>query len=124
MKVHPGQCLCGKIRLAVRGEPLRVGICHCMGCRRESGSAFTFYGIWPAEAFELDGETAEFKGRHFCPHCGGRLFSIDEREAEIKLGVLDEAPTPLTPSYELWIKRREPWLQPLDGAQQFVEDRG
>ncbi|HEX2655519.1 MAG TPA: GFA family protein, partial [Xanthobacteraceae bacterium] len=25
--------------------------------------------------------------------------------------------------YELWIKRREPWLQPVEGAEQFVEDR-
>jgi hypothetical protein len=35
------------------------------------------------------------------------MFSADEKEAEIKLGVLTDAPTPLALTYELWIKRRE-----------------
>ncbi|HSI51295.1 MAG TPA: GFA family protein [Ideonella sp.] len=118
-----GQCLCGQVKIAVHGEPLRVGICHCTDCRQESGSAFTFYGIWPAHRFERTGETAEFKGRHFCPRCGARLFSVDDEEAEIKLGILSQAPTPLVPSYELWIKRREPWLRPVEGAEQHEEDR-
>ncbi len=118
-----GQCLCGRVRITVTGDPLRVGICHCTDCRKESGSAFTFYGIWPAAQFEREGETAAFAGRHFCRHCGSRLFSVDADEAEIKLGILVGAPTPLVPSYELWIKRREPWLRPVDGAEQYDEDR-
>ena len=123
MTTYSGQCLCGQARLSVRGAPLRVGLCHCTDCRQESGSAFTFYGIWPAAEFERTGATSEFQGRCFCPHCGSRLFSVDEREAEIKLGILSTAPTPLVPSYELWVKRREPWLRPVDGAEQFDEDR-
>lgn len=123
MSILTGKCLCGRVQVSVRGEPLRVGICHCMDCRKESGSAFTFYGIWPAGQFERRGETAEFQGRCFCPHCGSRVFSVDEREAEVKLGILSEAPTSLTPSYELWIKRREPWLLPVEGAEQYQEDR-
>ena len=123
MTVLSGECLCGQVQISVRGEPLRVGICHCTDCRKESGSAFTFYGIWPADQFQRVGETNEFKGRHFCSGCGSRLFSVDEREAEIKPGSLSEAPTPLVPSYELWVKRREPWLRPIEGADQHDEDR-
>ena len=118
-----GSCLCGQVQLSVRGDPLRVGICHCTDCRQESGSAFTFYGIWPARQFERTGETSQFHGRHFCPRCGSRLFSVDDREAELKLGILSVAPTALVPSYELWVKRREPWLQPVAGAVQYVENR-
>jgi hypothetical protein len=123
MSIHSGQCRCGQVQLSVRGAPLRVGICHCTDCRQESGSAFTFYGIWPAPLFEHVGETAEHSGRRFCPRCGSRLFSVDDREAEIKLGILSAAPTPFVPSYELWIKRREPWLRPIEGAAQFEENR-
>ena len=123
MKVFAGQCLCGQVQLAVRGEPLRVGICHCTDCRQESGSAFTFYAIWPVHQFEHAGETSEFRGQRFCPRCGSRLFSVDEHEAEIKLGILSQAPTPLVPSYELWVKRREPWLRPVAGAEQHEENR-
>ena len=39
------------------------------------------------------------------------------------LGILSEAPTSLVPSYELWTKRREPWLRPIEGAEQYEEDR-
>lgn len=40
------------------------------------------------------------------------MFSADEKEAEIKLGILTEAPTALSPTYELWTERREAWLRP------------
>ena len=63
------------------------------------------------------------RGQRFCPRCGSRLFSVDEHEAEIKLGILAQAPTPLVPSYELWVKRREPWLRPIAGAEQHEENR-
>lgn len=118
-----GSCLCGRVGITVRGSPNRIGICHCTDCRQESGSAFTFFGIWPAAQFEHSGQTATFSGRRFCPHCGSRLFSLDEHEAEIKLGILSGAPSLFTPSYELWIKRRENWLQPINGAEQYEEDR-
>ena len=55
--------------------------------------------------------------------CGSRLFSYDSYEAEIKLGTLDAAPTDMTPSYELWVKRREDRLLPIEGAEQHDEDR-
>lgn len=121
--MRSGQCLCGLVRVSVRGEPLRVGICHCTNCRKESGSAFTYYAIWPVDQFEHEGETSEFNRQHFCARCGASMFSLDEREAEIKLGTLTEAPTNFVPTYELWIKRREPWLRPIPGAVQYLEDR-
>lgn len=123
MKDLTGGCRCGQVRVSARGEPTRIGICHCTDCRQESGSAFTFYAIWPADKFASTGETATFAGRTFCPKCGSRLFSVDETEAEIKLGILTDAPTELRPTYELWIKRREHWLRPVDGAEQYEEDR-
>ena len=123
MTEFTGSCSCGQVRFSLRGDPLRVGLCHCTDCRQESGSAFTFYGVWPAGAFSSQGETASFRGRAFCPTCGSRLFSRDEHEAEIKLGALSAAPTPLRPAYELWVKRRERWLHPVEGARQYDEDR-
>ena len=118
-----GRCRCGQVRIAVRGQPTRIGICHCTDCRQESGSAFTFFAIWASDHFDYKGETAEFSGRRFCPACGSRLYSANDIEAEVKLGVLSDAPTGFVPSYELWIKRREPWLLPIADAEQFEEDR-
>jgi len=36
-----GGCRCGAVRLRVTKPPLLTGICHCTGCRRMSGSAFS-----------------------------------------------------------------------------------
>ena len=123
MTALTGSCLCGRISLTVRGRPKRIGICHCTDCRQESGSAFTFFGIWPAEQFEHTGQAASYSGRSFCPDCGSRLFSLSGDEAEIKLGALSAAPTPRAPTYELWVKRREAWLRPVDEAEQYEVDR-
>jgi hypothetical protein len=82
------------------------------------------YAVWPWASFESGGEARCWEGRSFCPTCGSRLFSPreEEGEVEIKLGCLDDAPTDLAPSEEIWIKRREPWLRPVAGAEQHVED--
>lgn len=121
--VREGGCLCGAVRFQVQGAPLRVGLCHCKDCRKESGSVFASFAIWPRAAFSSEGETQTFAGRSFCTSCGGRVFGLREDEAEVRFGSLDEAPTDLSPSYELWIKRRETWLRPLPGCRQFEEDR-
>lgn len=123
MTLRHGSCRCGRVRYSVSGEPKRVGICHCTDCRQESGSAFTFFGVWQAEAFSTTGETTVYEGRRFCPHCGSHVFANNDVEAEIKLGCLDPAPTDMVPTYELWVKRRESWLKPLPGAEQYDQDR-
>ena len=123
MTIRTGRCLCGKVHYEVRGEPMRVGLCHCGDCRKESGAAFTTFAVWPRNAFSSTGDTLVFEGRCFCPHCGARLFNLSDDEAEIRIGSLDHAPVGLAPSYEIWVKRREPWLAPLPGCLQFEEDR-
>jgi hypothetical protein len=110
----------------VRGEPVHVGRCHCADCRKESGSAFTVYGQWPIEAFEVSGEIASYNGRGFCVRCGSRLLDLidpGDTLVEIRLGSLDEAPFELKPEAELWVKRRESWLPPVVGTTQHRENR-
>jgi hypothetical protein len=121
--VRNGSCLCGAVRYTVRGEPFHVGRCHCADCRKESGSTYTIYGQWPREAFESSGDYATYQGRSFCPRCGSSLFTLDPEGAEIRLGSLDDAPFGLRPEAEIWIKRREPWMQEIEGASQHQENR-
>ena len=121
---YEGGCLCGAVRYSVRGEPVCVRRCHCAGCRKESGSAFTVYAKWPAAAFELTGELASYDGRGFCPRCGSRLIDTadpDEKLVEIRLGSLDAAPFELEPEDEIWVKRRESWIPAVEDAGQHEE---
>lgn len=122
--MRTGSCLCGAVRYTVHGEPTHVGRCHCADCRTESGSAFTIYGQWPRDRFELTGDIATYDGRSFCPTCGARLGCFgEEGDIEIRLGSLDEAPFDLVPEAEIWTKRREPWLHEVAGASQHEENR-
>lgn len=117
-----GGCLCGDVRITATGAPYRVGLCHCLDCRRLSGSVFQAVAIYPDAAVTVSGETREFAGRSFCPRCGSSVFGRSEDEIEVSLGALD-APRQLTPTYELWTIRREAWLPPVPGARQYERDR-
>lgn len=109
MDKRTGGCLCGDIGFEVVGEPLRVGICHCLDCRKHHGALFFAAAIFPVAAVTVTGETHSFAGRHFCPRCGSSVFSRSEGEVELHLGAFD-APGQFVPGYELWTMRREAWL--------------
>jgi hypothetical protein len=128
MTLH-GSCLCGAVRLELSGEPDRVGLCHCLDCRKKTGSVFATWAIYPADQVEVTGETAVHEGRndyarHVCAACASPLFErqAGSDEVEIFAGVLDE-PNRLTPTYELWTVRRDAWLPPLPHARQYDRNR-
>lgn len=116
-----GGCLCGAVRIAARGAPDRVGLCHCLDCRKHHGAAFFAAAIFPGTAVEISGETRSYEGRHFCPICGSSVFSTSGAEVELHLGALD-APSQFAPTYELWTVRRETWLPAFDGMTGFTRD--
>lgn len=122
VRVRRGGCSCGAIRFEVRGEPIVVGICHCLECRKATGAVAMVYAKWPRSAFTARGEAREYVGRSFCATCGSRLFHLNADSVGIIVGALDDAPSDLIPTQEGWIKRREPWLAPLTGAEQARED--
>jgi hypothetical protein len=117
-----GGCLCGRIRFVVTGSPLRVGICHCIDCRKHHGALFHASAIFGQAAVAIEGETQAYAGRHFCPRCGSSVFGRSGDEIEVHLGAFD-APDAFTPTYELWTVRREAWLPPFPTAQRHDHDR-
>ncbi len=122
MTSYTGGCLCGNIRVTARGAPLRVGICHCLDCRKHHGALFHASAIFRSDAVTVTGATRDYQGRHFCPTCGASVFGRTGDEVEINLGSLD-APDQLQPSYELWGIRREAWLPPFPVERRYLRDR-
>jgi len=117
-----GGCLCGAVRITATGRPNRVGICHCLDCRKHHGALFYAAAIFPREAVFVQGETSDYRGRHFCPRCGSSVFAVSGEEIEVHLGTLD-APDQLTPTYENWTIRREAWLPPFPGMRRYERNR-
>jgi hypothetical protein len=122
MTQFTGGCLCGDVRIVATGAPCRVGICHCLDCRKHHGALFHASAIFPADAVTIDGETREFAGRSFCPRCGSSVFDLIADEIEINLGSLD-APNQLKPTYEIWTARREAWLPVFPLKRRYDGDR-
>lgn len=117
-----GGCLCGNVRLEATGRPYRVGICHCLDCRKRHGALFHAAAIFPEDAVRIEGETREYTGRHFCPRCGSAVFAHNEDEIEVSVGSLD-APDQFEPTYELWTVRRESWLPAFAHMRPFEHNR-
>lgn len=81
--MHRAECACGQLSATCRGEPVRVSVCHCLDCKKRTGSAFSWNARWPAADVAIEGRSAEFTrigdagGRlthNFCPDCGSTVY--------------------------------------------------
>jgi len=122
MDQFTGGCLCGQLRFVATGRPYRVGICHCLDCRKNHGALFHASAIFPQDAVTVEGETGEYAGRLFCPRCGSPVLGRWGDEIGVNLGSFD-APDQFTPTYELWAVRRESWLPPFPLRKRYERDR-
>ena len=122
MDRYTGGCLCGDVRFVATGRPYRVGLCHCLDCRKHHGALFHASAVFPEDAVTVTGETRAYQGRAFCPRCGSSVFSRSGDEIEVHLGALD-TPDQLKPTYELWTIRREAWLPDFPIARRYDRDR-
>lgn len=122
MQTITGGCLCGRLRFSATGAPLRVGVCHCLNCRKHHGAPFFAAAIFPFGAVTITGAQRLYEGRGFCPDCGSSVLAQSDGEIELHLGALD-TPDQFVPDYELWVIRRESWLAPIPGAAQHERNR-
>lgn len=122
MERASGGCLCGAVRVEATGQPYRVGLCHCLDCRKHHGALFYAAAIFPEQAVTITGETRAYRGRHFCPICGSSVFAQSNDEVELHLGALD-APDQFVPGYEGWTIRRESWLPEFPLKHRYMRSR-
>ncbi len=117
-----GGCQCGNVRFVAQEKPYRVGLCHCLDCRKHHGALFHASAVFPQNAVTIEGKTNDYRGRAFCPRCGSSVYARSGDEIEVNLGALD-APDQLIPTYELWTIRRESWLPAFPVSKRYERDR-
>ena len=128
MTTHFASCRCGQLRATVTGEPVRVSVCHCLNCKKRSGSAFAVQARWPSKQVGIEGQSKSYKqvsdsgnwGEfHFCPDCGSDVYyrndgpTVDAKFADmiaIPLGTFDD-PYFLTPHFSVWESRKHDWVE-------------
>jgi hypothetical protein len=123
MTTRTASCRCGQLRATASGEPVRVSACHCLNCKKRSGSAFAVQARWPTAQVETEGRSKTFvmvgdSGNpatfHFCPECGSDVFyEIDGKFdglVAIPLGAFDD-PYFASPGFSVWEERKHVWVE-------------
>ena len=113
-----GGCRCGEVRIRVSAPPLVTMACHCTGCQRMTGSAFSLSVGLPSEGFAVTRGAPVIGGLHgteshhyFCPRCMSWLFTRAEGFdwfVNLRATMLDD-PGWFVPFIETWTREKLPW---------------
>jgi hypothetical protein len=134
MTVRLASCSCGQLQAEVRGDPIRVSVCHCYACQRRTGSVFSAQALFPGESVAIKGngtgfvrvgdEGARFKFT-FCPECWSTIFFYveegHEQQIAIPVGAFADShfPAPTVSVYEV---RRHSWVSLPDNVEHWRRD--
>lgn len=132
MTSRTASCCCGQLRIEVHGEPLGVGVCHCLACQQRTGSVFAALAAF-ASPYEVSGAATEFVriGDHgsefrfrFCPVCGSTVFHTEEGNADsvsVAVGAFADPDFP-APQDSVYKCRRHTWVRLPDGTAAHDQD--
>lgn len=133
MGIRTASCSCGQLRIEVDGEPLGVGLCHCLACQRRTGSVFAALASF-APPFKVFGQASEYlrvgdQGAafrfRFCPVCGTSVFHTEEGEERSSVAVAVGAfadPDFPPPEASVYDCRRHAWVRLPPGTKVYDKD--
>lgn len=118
-----GSCACGAVGFTADcGQVLLAAHCHCLDCRKATGSAFaTVVGLPESALVRERGETRSWTvtgmsgrvTREFCGTCGSPMFSASTGAPGVvfvKAGAFDDADW-IEPTVACWTSRELPWAR-------------
>ena len=124
---HTGQCLCGKVRFTVDGEPIGARMCWCRDCQRIASGSATVNVLFAEEdvrysgamtTIRLTADSGNTVERGFCPDCGAQMYSktITPRgmPMRVRAGTLND-PELMAPTAIIWADSAPSWA-PMDPA--------
>ena len=140
-----GGCLCGAVRFKSTVDPQVVGHCHCVDCRKSSGTGHCTHVIIPAAAFSVTGavtfyerpaDSGNIVSRGFCGKCGSPIYSRNSAMAGVvfpRASVLDD-PEIVKPQMIVYASRAPSWdhmnpappafpTMPQGGPREVVADK-
>ncbi|KAF2272500.1 DUF636 domain protein [Westerdykella ornata] len=126
-------CLCGAVRIQFSDEVLAKVLCHCLDCRKISGSTYSTNILVPGTNFSIaSGTPKQFTKKvdsgkdftsFFCGDCGSTLWREGESFGDgkvIKVGTVDDVDAlgKARPETELFARSRVEWVREVEGAVQ------
>ncbi len=131
MATREAACHCGQLHLDVKGDPIRVSMCHCLACQRRTGSAFGIQARFTTDQVNVVGRFNTFvrvsdeddhEGHFkFCPDCGSTVFYTSPTDPDliaVPVGAFADPsfPPPVRSIYE---SRRHSWVSLPDGMEHY-----
>lgn len=140
-----GGCLCGAVRFKSTADSQVVGHCHCVDCRKSSGTGHCTHLVVPEQAFSVTGtvtfydraaDSGNIVSRGFCATCGSPVYSKNSAMPGIvfpRASVLDD-PEIVKPQMIVYASRAPSWdymspalpafaIMPDGGPQKVVDDK-
>ncbi len=128
--MYNGSCLCRRIQFELTAHPGAFGLCHCVDCRKSSGSAFAADAPVARSSFRLlsgsqdlrEFESAPGSVRAFCGHCGSPVYAyraLDPDVLDIRLGSLD-TPFARQPLWHACVAAKAPWNPITDALPKYA----
>lgn len=115
-----GSCLCGSVTYACSSNPVFAGNCHCLDCKKASGSGYAPTFFVPENAISITGEVKYYERvgnsghlarRGFCPNCGSQLFGKPDAMPgfiAVRAGSLND-PSQYKPQVDIFTSRAPAW---------------
>ena len=125
--MHKASCLCGAIRIEVKGELAAPTACHCTNCRKQTGHYEAGTDV-PRAAVTVHGEdkvtwyhSSEKVRRGFCSICGSALFFdiIHVDRIGIFMGAFD-TPTHTKLALHIFVADKGDYYDIADGLPQHL----
>ncbi|OJJ54587.1 hypothetical protein ASPSYDRAFT_93505 [Aspergillus sydowii CBS 593.65] len=137
-KTLNGSCLCGKITYEIdlpASEPNpKIAVCHCISCKKYTGSAFSSNlmltpsmirytsSTKPSIFTDKSADSGKPLARALCSECGSHFTSSPEDApwTALKWGTLDDAARAQCAELggEIYCKRRDGWVDSLAGDRE------
>jgi hypothetical protein len=73
--------MCGRVTMRISAAPVMSMACHCRGCQKLTGGAYSLSLMVAADAFEVEGETEigalhrPENGYFYCAYCKNWLYT-------------------------------------------------
>jgi hypothetical protein len=129
--IQEAACVCGQLRIGLRGEPKYVSSCACQACQRRTGAPFgvtAFYGaaqvteqLGARTTYRRTAESGNGIDYHFCPECGSTVWwDADARPGMVCVagGMFADRDYP-APQRMIWAEHCADWVRPPEGAPVF-----
>ena len=111
-----------------------MSVCHCLNCKKRSGSAFAAQARWPAEQVTIEGRSQDFVkvadsgNRGHVPFLPGMRLDVHyeingkfDGLVAIPLGAFDD-PISFSRDFSVWEERKHDWVEILgDDVEHIAE---